>query len=137
MSKRRLTVAVVVALVAIAGAVIWSVADSGGGDPLADTSWTLSDLYGAAVTGTAPTIAFTDTDMNGTGGCNSFGGTYATEGDTISFGPIASTLMACEGPTMEQETVYLAALDGAQTYAIDGDSLRITGGAGSLTFVSS
>jgi heat shock protein HslJ len=138
MSTRRVTVAVVIALVAIAGAAIWAVADSGdSGDPLAGTSWTLSDLDGAAVTGTAPTLAFTDTDVNGTGGCNSFGGTYTTDGDTISFGPIASTMMACEGPTMEQETVYLAALDGAQTYAIDGDSLRITGGAGSLTFVSS
>jgi heat shock protein HslJ len=43
-------------------------------------------------------------------------------------------MMACEGQTMEQESVYLAALDGATTYAIDGDTLTITGDAGSLTY---
>jgi heat shock protein HslJ len=37
---------------------------------------------------------------------------------------------------MEQETVYLAALDGATTYTVDGDALTITGDAGTLSFTA-
>jgi heat shock protein HslJ len=138
MSRNRVVVGVAIAVVAIIAAVIWAAAESGGnGGSLAGTSWTLSDLDSAGVTGTAPTLAFTDSDVNGTGGCNSFGGPYTTEGDAISIGPIASTLMACEGPILEQETVYFAALDGANRYAVDGDTLTITGDAGTLTLSAS
>ena len=80
-----------------------------------------------------PRSSLTETDVSGTGGCNTFSGTYTTDGDTISFGPLASTMMACEPPIMEQETVYFAALDGATTYAVDGDTLTISGDAGTLT----
>ena len=135
MPRNRIVVGVVIAVALIAGAAVWAVADSSGdGASLAGTSWTLSDLDSAGVTGTAPTLVFTETDVNGTGGCNTFGGTYTTDGDAISFGPIASTMMACEGQSMEQETVYFAALDGANRYAVDGDALTLTGDAGMLTF---
>ena len=134
MSRNRVVVGVVIAVAAIVGATVWAVTDTGDGASLAGTSWTLSNLDSAGVTGTAPTLVFTETDVNGTGGCNTFGGTYTTDGDAISFGPIASTMMACEGQSMEQETVYFAALDGANRYAVDGDALTLTGDAGMLTF---
>lgn len=35
--------------------------------------------------------------MSGSDGCNRLAGKGKIEGDTISFGPIASTLMACSG----------------------------------------
>jgi heat shock protein HslJ len=135
MSRNRIVIGVVIAAAAILAAVVWVAADPGGnGGSLAGTSWTLTDLDSGGVTGTAPTLDLTDTDVSGTGGCNTFSGTYTTDGDTISFGPLASTMMACEPSIMEQETVYFAALDGATTYAIDGDTLTISGDAGPLTY---
>lgn len=137
MSRNRILVAVAIAVAVIAGAAIWAAADSGGDDlALAGTSWTLTDLDGSPVTGTAPTLAFTETDVNSTGGCNTFNGSYTTDGATISFGPIGSTMMACEDPAMPQETVYFAALDGATSATVDGDTLTITGDAGTLTFAA-
>lgn len=38
-----------------------------------------------------------DGSFSGTDGCNQLSGTGTIDGDTITFGPIASTLMACEG----------------------------------------
>ncbi|HEY8019442.1 MAG TPA: META domain-containing protein [Actinomycetota bacterium] len=136
MSRNRILIGVVVAVAAIVVAVVWVAADSGGGDggTLAGTSWTLTGLDSGGVTGTAPTLELTETDVSGTGGCNTFSGTYTTDGDTISFGPLASTMMACEPSIMEQETVYLAALDGATTYTVDGDALTISGDAGTLSY---
>jgi hypothetical protein len=98
MSRNRIVIGVVIAVAAIVAAVVWGAADSGGGDggTLAGTSWTLTDLDSGGVTGTAPTLELTETDVSGTGGCNTFSGTYTTDGDTISFGPLASTMMACE-----------------------------------------
>ena len=134
MSRNRIVVGVVIAVAAIVAAVVWVTADSGGGGTLAGPCWTLTDLDSGGVTGTAPTLELTETDASGTGGCNTFGGTYTTDGDTISFGPLASTMMACEPPIMEQETVYLAALDGATSYTVDGETLTTSGDAGTLTY---
>jgi heat shock protein HslJ len=135
MSRSRIVIGAVIAVAAIVAAVVWVTASDGGdGGSIADTSWTLTDLDSGEVTGTAPTLELTGTDVSGTGGCNTFSGTYTTDGDSISFGPLASTMMACEPPIMEQETVYLAALDGATTYTVDGDSLTISGDAGTLTY---
>ncbi len=136
MSRDRIVIAVAVAAVAIIAAVVWVTADSGdgGGASLAGTGWILTDLDSGSVTGTAPTLDLTETDVSGTGGCNTFSGTYTTDGDTISFGPLASTMMACEPPIMEQEAVYFAALDGATTYTVDAGTLTISGDAGTLTY---
>ena len=134
MSRNRIVIGVVIAVASIVAAVVWVAADSGGGGTLAGTSWTLTDLDRGGVTGTAPTLELTETDVSGTGGCNTFNGIYTTDGDTISFGPLASTMMACEPSIMEQETVYLAALDGATAYTVDGDTLTTSGDAGTLTY---
>lgn len=73
-----------------------------------------------------------DGNAGGTMGCNQFSGTYETNADQISFGPLASTLMACEEPLMNQETAVLAILSDAATYKVSGDRLTITAKDGSL-----
>jgi len=46
--------------------------------------------------------------------------------DGITFDPaIASTMMACEQPVMDQETAYLKMLPQAKTYAVKGDQLTL------------
>lgn len=65
--------------------------------------------------------------VSGNGGCNTFSGPYKVTGNQITIGPLASTLMACAEPAgvMEQEAQYLAALQSAATYTIQGGQLEM------------
>lgn len=77
-----------------------------------------------------PVLAFSSTDMraNGFGGCNRFSGSYTIVGDSLRFGPLMSTKMACPGND-QVEIGYLAALGATLTYTL-ADSLLILHGAG-------
>jgi heat shock protein HslJ len=60
------------------------------------------------------TLEFADNGVfRATTDCNSMSGSYTVTKNTISFGPIASTEMYCEG---SQETDFAALLEGAQGY---------------------
>ena len=53
---------------------------------------------------------------NGTGGCNDFSTTYeAGDNGSLTFGPILSTKMACEG-VMELEQAYFDGLAAVQQF---------------------
>ena len=112
---------------------------------MAGTNWQLIALgdVGAAtpvLTGSTVTLAFSaDGQAGGNGGCNSYGGDYTVEGDTVTFGEIISTLMACADQNVtEQEQQYLAALGAANRFAITADTLTIwfDDGASELNFVA-
>ncbi len=78
--------------------------------------------------GTTLTAEFgTDGNISGSAGCNNFSGPYTIDGNKITIGPLASTMMACEGPAeiMDQEAQYLAALQSAATYQIEGNVLEL------------
>jgi heat shock protein HslJ len=68
-------------------------------------------------------VSFSDGRVSGSAGCNSFHGTYATEGRQIKVGPLATTRRACDEPLMTQEREFLAALSSAVTWTIDGNVL--------------
>jgi len=92
--------------------------------------WTLvSYSSDARLTPAAPGvktfIEFKDGQLNGNMGCNGFGGEYSISGDTITFGPIMSTMMFCEGPVGEQETATLIVLQGSVKFTLDGNTLLI------------
>jgi heat shock protein HslJ len=63
--------------------------------------------------------------MNGNVGCNSFGGDFKVEGDTITFSPVMSTLMFCE-TVADQESGTLAVLRESATFIMDGNRLTVT-----------
>lgn len=65
------------------------------------------------------TAQFSQGKVSGSGGCNSYNGTYTIDGSQINFGPTASTKMACLDDTMNQESQYFAALDGAKSYKLN------------------
>lgn len=69
------------------------------------------------------TLAFKDGQVSGSAGCNMFHGTYATEGNQVQLGPLATTRRACDEPLMTQEREFLAALASAVTWSIDGNVL--------------
>ncbi|GAA5175118.1 hypothetical protein GCM10025771_06420 [Niveibacterium umoris] len=60
--------------------------------------------------------------VSGSAGCNRLTGGYTLKGDELSFGRVASTMMACvEG--MEQEQRFLAALAEVRHWRIEGQRL--------------
>lgn len=110
----------------------------GSADSLAGTSWQLAEMGGAApLTGSTITLIFEEGSAGGSAGCNSFGGSYTVEGDTISFKDLASTLMACMEPgLMEQESAYLAILGGVTSYELKAGDLFLYRADGSaLRFI--
>lgn len=87
------------------------------------------------IIGTEVTAIFgEDGKLTGTGGCNSYFAEYQTEGDNISIGPVGSTEMACLEPegVMEQEQQYLAALQTAATYKIEGLNMEMRTADGAM-----
>jgi heat shock protein HslJ len=113
------------------------------GTDLDNTQWTLVSFQQGAtenplVSGTNVTLAFQGNGQaGGSGGCNSFSAQYQAGEGTLSFGPIASTKMACtpEG-VMEQEQTFFEALQAAHRYESTNVTLRIwyADGQNSLTF---
>lgn len=118
------------------------VPETGGeqGDPLAGTRWRLVSL-GAVETPTAGetevTLEFDAAGRaSGQGGCNSFGAGYTVDGDSISFEPVAATLINCEDEqVMQQEAAYFSALESAARFVLEDDRLTIeTEGQDRLVF---
>ena len=109
--------------------------------PLKNTSWEL-EAYGtpghltAAIPGKEPTLAFTTGDVNGSGGCNSFFGTYTSDTDgSLEMSGIGSTMMLCMDVNVRnQEHAFLEALQLAETYEVVGGKLRLIGGGKLMVF---
>ena len=57
-------------------------------------------------------VTFGIVTIGGHAGCNTFSGTYGTNGDIVRVSQLATTRLACEQPVMDQETAFLAALQG-------------------------
>jgi heat shock protein HslJ len=64
-------------------------------------------------------------ELTGSAGCNSYSTSYEVNDSTIEIFPAAVTRMFCSIPEgiMEQESEYLAALQSAASYEIQGDEL--------------
>ncbi|MDX2438275.1 MAG: META domain-containing protein [Acidobacteriota bacterium] len=73
----------------------------------------------------------TDNRVAGFGGCNRLTGAYTTNGSSIEFTEMASTMMACiEGA--DTERAFIGALGSAQSYRLIGEHLDLYDGAGVL-----
>ena len=70
-------------------------------------------------------VNFEDTAVAGLAGCNNYNGSYQVEGQAISIGPLATTRKFCSDPegVMEQENEFLAALQGAVRFEVQGDQM--------------
>lgn len=64
-----------------------------------------------------------DGTVSGAGGCNGYGGEAVITGGAIEFGPMFSTMMACEPAIMDQELAYLTALKSVQGWRHQGGDL--------------
>jgi len=102
--------------------------------PLEGTAWTLVSGVEAPADAT-PTLTLEEGAASGFGGCNTFRGGYEVDGESISVGPLAATLMACEEPKMAAEGAYLPALEAADAWAVsDGELVLSSDGEETLRF---
>lgn len=94
---------------------------------LEGTQWQLQRMNGQPVpTGMNVTMEFTADTFGGTGFCNSYGGNYRLEGNTIVVDQTVMTMMACIGDNRDQlEQTHIAALGVVATYQVDGDTLTL------------
>ncbi|WP_430867592.1 META domain-containing protein [Demequina aurantiaca] len=73
--------------------------------------------WGATAEGMPQLVLASDGTVTGTDGCNGINTTWEEDGGTITFGPFASTMMACEGVD-----VWLSL---AATATIDADAMDV------------
>jgi heat shock protein HslJ len=75
--------------------------------------------------GTEITATFSDGQVGGSAGCNSYGGSYSLEAAALAIGDLFQTEMACLEPegVMEQESHYLAVLRDATHAHVFGTRL--------------
>jgi heat shock protein HslJ len=74
-----------------------------------------------------------DGQLSGSAGCNNYTGSYKTDSSNITIGPLAATRKLCQpDEVMQQEAQYLAALETAATYRIDGNRMELRTAEGAL-----
>ena len=94
--------------------------------------WVLEVLEGKEITAEdymrePPRLEFRKAEgkVGGTTGCNSLGGSYIAENGKLSFGPLASTRMACPG---DGEQRFLTALSKVNAFKIEDRKLYLMEG---------
>jgi heat shock protein HslJ len=112
---------------------------------LSGSSWTVLSYntgkraVASTINGTKITADFgEDRQLTGNAGCNEYFASYQISADSITIGAPSATRMFCSEPegVMDQEAQYLAALQTAATYSLEGNSLefRTADGALAVTF---
>ena len=112
-------------------------------DQIEGRSWVVESFSAngssvAPIEGSVLSATFEDGTVSGIAGCNNYFAGYELDGNAIAIGPAGSTLMFCAEPegVMEQEQAYLALLQSADEYSVDGDTLTLSAsGTVVLTFV--
>ena len=139
------TLAAVVVAACLPGALLSGcaprISSQGMGSPsvpaLEDTHWSLSRLADAPVAAAEVTsephlvLAPAEGRVTGSTGCNRMTGSYALDGAKLSFGPIASTKMAC-ALGMDTERRFLTALSAAASWRFREGRLELLDAGGSV-----
>jgi heat shock protein HslJ len=99
--------------------------------PLEGTTWTLDgivtgDAISSVPAGVTATVTIVDGRAQVRAGCNTGSAAVTIGDDTIEFGPMALTKMACAPEAMEVETAVTSVLSGATSFEIEAGRLTIT-----------
>lgn len=105
------------------------------GPTLEGTEWALQQLVVDTALTDVPsdvvaTLFLQDGQASGAAGCNTFSGDYTIDGDALTFGPMLSTMMICEGEKASTEAAYLAGFALVASYSVDGEALGLLDGDG-------
>jgi heat shock protein HslJ len=101
--------------------------------PLVGPVWVLNSIVMGDAVSSVPAGVTATMTFNADGtvdiryGCNSGGGKYAVEGDSITFSELIQTEMACQGAPGQVESEMIAVLTAdALTHTVDASSLTIS-----------
>lgn len=126
-SMRRVALLAVLVTVAFAAVGCTTPAKT---DPAAvEGSWVVESFGGPkglvdSAAGVTSDITLKAGKTSGSGGVNSFSGTYTASDDAhISFGPVAATRMAGPPEAMAQETAFFRALENAARFELNSTKL--------------
>jgi heat shock protein HslJ len=105
--------------------------------PLTNITWGLAsfidgDAVSSVPVGVSSQFTFADDGtFSANFGCNSGGGSYAIDGDTITFSDVVMTKMACGGAGGQVETAVLTVIGSEDpiTFAFDAGSLTLMTGS--------
>jgi heat shock protein HslJ len=86
------------------------------------------------IASTEITAAFDGQQVSGSAGCNTYSGTYVTQGEAITISGLTSTNLVCEEDIVDQETRYLGALEAATRYTVQGGELTLYLPGGRLVY---
>jgi heat shock protein HslJ len=105
--------------------------------PVEGTVWMVESLVSHQAVSSMPagveaSLVFADGKVAVDAGCNKGSGAAEIGDTTITFGPIATTRMFCEGAAGEVEQQVLGVLSGDVAYTVDSDALQLRGAAGGL-----
>lgn len=101
---------------------------------LSDTAWDVvmynngRDAVVGLIAGTEISANFSaDGSLTGNAGCNEYVTSYTTDSSTIAIGTPGVTMRFCPEPegVMDQEFAFLAALESAATFRVQGDTLEM------------
>ncbi len=92
--------------------------------PLNGTDWVAIRINGTSVSAHAPTLTIDGNKAYGNSSCNRYTGAVTLGNkETIQFGPVASTRMACPGNADQQEAAYFKALQSVTAYHLNNSNL--------------
>lgn len=105
--------------------------------PVEGTVWMIEGLVSNQAISSMPagveaSLVFADGKVAVDAGCNKGSGAAEIGDTTITFGPIATTKMFCEGAAGEVEQQVLGVLSGEVAYTVDSDALQLRGASGGL-----
>ncbi len=105
-----------------------------GGVDLTLGSWLVVAMNGEFVQGErVPQIEFGEAgQVSGTSGCNRFTGSYTIAGDQLTFGPLASTRMACNDALNAQEAAFFKTLTKVASVATQGGGTVLLDAQGNI-----
>jgi len=104
-----------------------------GQSAIVGTVWQLEN----AIRGTAITMAFDEEKITGSAGCNDYLAGYVITMDgknSITIGVISASGNSCTQEVMAQERGYLDSLASASSVSVEGDTLSLTTGQGTLIY---
>ncbi len=104
-----------------------------GNASIIDKTWKLVEINGLVIpppdqSRKAPFMILNtfESRVTGSGGCNSFFGTYELQNDNgISFSAIGATKMACQEGVMQVESRFFQAFEMAKKFIVNNDTLSL------------
>jgi heat shock protein HslJ len=121
-------------IVTVAAALMALAAACSGGDTLVGTSWKMIQLGPAGFPVPAifqvevnMELSVDGTSIKGSGGCNSYSGSYTVAEGTFATSDVSWTEISCSEPQgiLEQETRFFNLLATVESFIIRGDKLTL------------